>query len=52
MLRYFLNEDLVTDIMKNLKKLLKHKLGMIRRKTLLVIFNIYQKFPHLIDDIK
>ena len=52
MLRYFLNEDLITDMLPILRKMLKHKLAMIRRKSMLVIYNIYQKYPHLIDDIK
>lgn len=52
MLRYFMNEDLIGDILSQLRALMKHKLAMIRRKALLVMYNIYQKFPHLIDDIK
>lgn len=52
MLRYFLNEDLVTDILPVVRKLMKNKLAMIRRKSLLLIYNMYQKYPHLIEDIK
>lgn len=52
MLRYFLNEDLIIDMMSILRPMLKHKLAMVRRKCILVMYNIYQKYPHLIDDIK
>lgn len=52
MLRYFLNEDLINDILPLLRKMLKNKLAMIRRKSLLVMYNIYEKYPHLLDDIK
>ena len=48
MFRYFLNEDLINDVLPILNQMLKHKLGVIRRKSLLVLFNIYQKYPHLI----
>ncbi len=52
MLRYFINDDLAKDIMPFLRKMLKHKLAMTRRKSLLVLHNIYQLYPHLIDDFK
>ena len=51
MLRYFINEDLVSDTIGSIRKMLKNKLGMMRRKSLLVMFNIYQKYPHLVSDI-
>lgn len=52
MLRYFINDDISTDIIPLLRKLLKHKVGMIRRKSLLVLYNIYQSYPHLVSDIR
>ena len=45
MLRYFLNEDLIRDATGLVRKLLKDKLGAIRRKSYLVMFNIYQLYP-------
>ena len=51
MLRYFINEDLASDILPTLKKLLKNKLSMTRRKALLALFNIHQVCPHEIDDL-
>lgn len=52
MLRYFINDDIARDIMPSLRKMLKNKLAMTRRKTLLVMYNIYQLYPHLVDDLK
>jgi vesicle coat complex subunit len=52
MLRYFINEDIGADILAALRKMLKHKMSMIRRKSLFVMFNIYQQFPHLVEDIR
>lgn len=52
MLRYFINDDISTDIIPLLRKLLKHKVAMIRRKALLVLYNIYQAYPHLVTDIR
>lgn len=51
MFRYFINEDLVNDTIDKVRKMLKHRLGMIRRKSILVMFNIYQKYPYLVPDI-
>ena len=45
MLRYFFNEDLIRDATGLVRKLLKDKLGAIRRKSYLVMFNIYQLYP-------
>lgn len=45
MLRYFLNEDLISDAMSTLKKLLKDKLSAIRKKTLLILYSISQINP-------
>lgn len=52
MLRYFLNEDIARDILSSIRRMLKHKVSMIRRKSLLVYYNVSQNFPHLIDDLK
>ena len=52
MLRYFINEDIGADIIQALRKMLKHKMSMIRRKSLFVMFNIHQQLPHLVEDIK
>ena len=52
MLRYFINDDISNDIVPLVRKLVKHKVAMIRRKALLVLFNIYQMYPHFVEDIK
>ena len=52
MLRYFINEDIGADIISALRKMLKHKMSMIRRKSLFVMFNIYQQLPHLVEDMR
>lgn len=52
MLRYFINDDISRDVLVVLRRMIKHKVGMIRRKALLVFYNIYQLFPHLIDDMQ
>jgi vesicle coat complex subunit len=44
MLRYFLTEQLISQIISILKKLTKHQTSIIRRKTFLVLHNIYQNF--------
>lgn len=51
MLRYFINEDLAGDILPILRKLLKAKLSMTRRKTILAFYNIYQLFPNEVEDM-
>lgn len=52
LLRYFLSEDLVHQILPILKKLLKHQTSIIRRKSYLVLLNVNQNFPNLFSDIK
>lgn len=52
MLRYFINDDISRDVLPILRKMLKHKIGMIRRKSLLAYYNIFQLYPHLIDDMQ
>lgn len=52
MLRYFINEDIGADILALLRKLGKHKMAMIRRKSLFVLYNIYQLYPHLVGDFR
>ena len=44
LLRYFLTEQLISQIMPTLKKLTKHQTSIIRRKTFLVLYNIYEKY--------
>jgi|JI10StandDraft_1071094.scaffolds.fasta_scaffold5073593_1 vesicle coat complex subunit len=41
MLRYFIHDDISQDIMPLLRKLIKHKISMIRRKVILVLYNVY-----------
>lgn len=48
MLRYFINEDIASDIIPIIRRMLKHKLSLIRRKSLFVIYNIYKIYPYLI----
>ena len=45
MLRYFLNEDLILDALPLIKKLLKDKLSAIRKKTLLILYTIFEMYP-------
>lgn len=52
MLRYFINEDIGSDILQILRKMLKNKMSMIRRKAMLVLYNVYQLMPHLVDDMR
>lgn len=52
MLRYFLTEDLIQHILPTLRKLIKHQTSIIRRKSYLVLFHIYQNYPSLIADVK
>lgn len=52
LLRYFLSEDLVHQILPILKNLLKHQTSIIRRKSYLVLLNVNQDFPNLFSDIK
>jgi len=52
LLRYFLTEDLIKQILPILKTLVKHQTSIIRRKSYFVLFNIYQDYPHLFSDIK
>ena len=52
MLRYFLTEDLVKEILPVLQKLTKHSTSIIRRKSFLVLFNIHQSNPLIVGDIK
>lgn len=52
MMRYFINDDIAQDVIPILQRMLKNKLSMIRRKSLQVIYNIYQVYPHLVDNIK
>ncbi len=42
MLRYFLTSDLIPNIIPFLKKLSKHGTGIIKKKSYLVLYNIYQ----------
>lgn len=48
MLRYFINDDLARDILPSVRKLLKNKMSIVRRKSMLVLYNIYQLYPHLV----
>lgn len=41
LLRYFITQDLVAHILPILKKLLKHQTSIIRRKSYLVLLNLY-----------
>jgi len=52
LLRYFLTEQLISQIMTILKKLTKHNTSIIRRKSFLALFNIYQNFNSELPDIK
>ena len=52
MLRYFLNSDLIGEVLPVIRKMLKDKMSMVRRKSLLVIYNIYQIQPLSVTDIK
>ena len=52
MLRYFLTEGLIERIMPLLKKLIKHQTSIIRRKAYLVMFNIHQIYPNIVNDVK
>ena len=52
MLRYFLTEDLVVRLLPLIRKLLKHPTSIIRKKAYLVLYNISQHYPQLVEDIK
>jgi hypothetical protein len=52
MLRYFINDDIAHDVLPILQRMLKSKLSMVRRKSLQVIYNIYQIYPHFVDNMK
>ena len=52
LLRYFLTEDLVRQILPTLKTLITHQTSIIRRKSFFVLFDIHQKYKHLFSDIK
>ena len=52
LLRYFLTEQLISQIMPTLKKLTKHQTSIIRRKTFLVLYNNYEKYNAQLPDIK
>ena len=52
MLRYFLTQEICTEILPILQKMRKHNINMIRRKSLLIMLNIHQKHPNLLPDLK
>lgn len=52
MLRYFLTDNLIPHILPLLNPLLKHKIPILRRKTLLIYLDIYQRFPSILTDLK
>jgi vesicle coat complex subunit len=52
MLRYFLSDNLIPHLLPLLSKLLKHPTSIIRRKTFLVMLDIYQRYNHHVPDLK
>lgn len=52
MIRYFLNNENLDDFLPQIIKLLKSPTSVIRKKSLLVIFDIYEKDKKLGFDIK
>jgi AP-4 complex subunit epsilon-1 len=52
MLRYFLTQELVQNVLPVLRKLLKHPTSIIRKKAYLVLFNISQLYPDAVPDVK
>ena len=52
MLKSPLTRDIVPQVLPTLNKLRKHNVNMIRRKSLLTLFSIYQTFPDMVTDLK
>ena len=52
LLRYFLTEHLVQNLLPLLRKLLKHTTSIVRRKSYLALFNIHTLFKESLPDIK
>jgi vesicle coat complex subunit len=52
MLRYFLSSDIIPNILPIIKKLTKHHTSIIRKKSYLVLLNIYQIENSYINNMK
>lgn len=52
MIRYFLNTENIDDFLPHVTQLLKSPTNVIRKKALLVIFDMYEKDKKLSLDIK
>jgi vesicle coat complex subunit len=51
MLRYFINNDIAREMLPSLRKMLSNCNVMVRKKCLLVLHNVHQLYPHLLDDL-